>query len=209
MITVSVVYHSTKGHTAALAEALAHGAASVAGVEVHLLRILPSQIVEGRWNDADILAKLEASDAIVFGCPTYMGSVSAVFKAFLEKAFDLWFDQRWKDKIAAGFTNSASQSGDKLSTLLQLSVFAMQMSMLWVSVGDPPGNNWSGGSVNDVNRLGAWMGVMGQSNGDQGPEQAPPESDRKTAERFGRRVAEVTRQWRGQGTYMTERIKAL
>jgi len=39
-------------------------------------------------------------------------------------------EQRWKDKVAAGFTNSASQSGDKLSTLFQLNVFAMQMGMI-------------------------------------------------------------------------------
>jgi len=57
-----------------------------------------------------------------------MGSGSGVFKAFLEAVFrPHWLEQRWKDKIAAGFTNSASQSGDQLSRLLQLSVFAMQM----------------------------------------------------------------------------------
>jgi hypothetical protein len=53
--------------------------------------------------------------------------------------------------------------------LIQLAVFAAQMGMIWVGVGDPPGNNWSGGSADDNNRLGSWLGAMGQSNGDQGP----------------------------------------
>jgi multimeric flavodoxin WrbA len=68
-------------------------------------------------------------------------------QGFLEGAFQpRWFEQRWKDKVAAGFTNSASQNGDKLTTLFQLSIFAMQMGMIWVGVSDLPGNNWSGGA---------------------------------------------------------------
>jgi multimeric flavodoxin WrbA len=150
---------------------------------------------------------MQNSDAIIFGCATYMGSVSAIFKAFLEKAFDPWMTQGWKDKIAAGFTNSASQNGDKLSTLFQLAVFAMQMGMIWVGVGDLPGNNWSGGTINDINRLGSWMGAMGQSNGDQGPDLTPSQGDRLTAERLGARVAGLTAKFNGEGGYVTERAK--
>jgi NAD(P)H dehydrogenase (quinone) len=136
-----------------------------------------------------------------------MGSVSAIFKAFLEKAFDKWIEQAWKDKFACGYTNSASHSGDKLSTLIQLAVFAAQMSMIWVGVGDGPGNNWSGGSEVDNNRLGSWLGAMGQSNADQGPELAPSAGDLLTAERLGKRLAEVTAKWHGRQGYLTERAK--
>jgi len=69
-----------------------------------------------------------------------------------------------KDKVRGGLYELASQNGDKLSTLLQLTVFAMQMGMIWVGVGDLPGNNWSGGARSDLNRLGTWVGAMGQSN---------------------------------------------
>ncbi|GGA72318.1 FMN reductase [Edaphobacter acidisoli] len=208
MTIVSVVYQSSRGHTRALADAVARGAASVAGTEVRLVEIRGEQVLNGRWNHEETMAQLAQSDAIVFGCPTYMGSVSAIYKAFLEKAFDPWLQQQWKDKIAAGFTNSASQSGDKLSSLIQLSIFAAQMGMIWVGVGDPPGNNWSGGTANDVNRLGTWLGAMGQSNGDQGPELAPSQGDRITAERLGARVAGITQRWMGAGAYKTERLKA-
>ena len=207
MVTVSVVYHTGKGHTGVIAEAIARGAQSVEGVQVNLLQILPEQITNGRWHDPAIIEKLDASDAIIFGCPTWMGSVSSIFKAFMDGTFELWFEQRWKDKIAAGFTNSASQSGDKLSSLIQLSVFAAQLSMIWVGGGDPPGNNWTGGNINDINRLGSWLGLMSQSNGDQGPDLAPPIGDRKTAERFGKRVAQITKRWNGTGSYTTEYIR--
>ena len=127
-----------------------------------------------------------------------MGSTSVCMKAFMEACFKpRWEQQLWLNKIAAGFTNSASQSGDKLNTLMDLTVFAMQMGMLWVGVGDLPGNNHSRGTVNDVNRLGSWLGHMGQSNGDQGPQLAPSEGDRRTGERFGLRIATVTAKWRG------------
>jgi NAD(P)H dehydrogenase (quinone) len=209
MVTIAVVYQSGGGHTHVLAEAVAQGAKLVNDVNVHLIEIRPEEVNNGRWDNAETMDLLAQSDAIVFGCATYMGSVSAIFKAFLEKAFEPWLEQSWKDKIAAGFTNSASQNGDKLSTLIQLSVFAAQMGMIWVGVGDPPGNNWSGGTVNDVNRLGSWLGAMGQSNGDQGPELTPSQGDRLTAERLGKRVAGVTQRWMGVGSYQTERIKAL
>ena len=207
MAIVSVVYQSGGGHTRALAEAVMRGTASVEGIEARMIEIRGEQVNQGRWKDDAIMAQLAESDAIVFGCATYMGSGSAIFKAFLEKAFDPWMAQAWKDKVGPGFTNSASQNGDKLSTLIQLTIFGAQMGMIWVGVGDPPGNNWSGGSVEDVNRLGSWLGAMGQSNGDQGPEEAPSRGDRITAERLGARVAGVTQKWLGQGNYVTERVK--
>jgi multimeric flavodoxin WrbA len=207
MTIVSVVYYTNSGHTGVLAEAVVRGAAGVEGVDARLLRILPEHVVNGRYQSKELFEQLDASDAIIFGCPTFMGSVAAVFKAFMEATFPLWFEQRWKDKIASGFSNSASQSGDKLSSLIQLAVFAAQLSMIWVPVGDPPGNNWSGGTVDDINRLGSWIGVMGQSNGDQGPDQAPSRGDRSTAERHGRRVARIAKRWREGGPYEIEYVR--
>jgi NAD(P)H dehydrogenase (quinone) len=209
MTTVSIVFHTGQGHTGALAAAIAKGAANVEGVTVHLLQITPEQIgAGGRWQNDEIMAKLDASTAIIFGCPTWMGSVSSIFKAFMEATFSLWFEQRWKDKIAGGFTNSASQSGDKLSSLFQLSIFANQLSMIWVGVGDPPGNNQSTRNIDDVNRLGSWLGVMSQSNGDQDATLAPPPSDRITGERYGRRIALIAKRWMiGSEAYQTDYIR--
>lgn len=180
MTQVAIVYHSGYGHTAEQAKAVARGAQKVAGVDVLLLT---SDEAQQQFD------KLKAADAIIFGSPTYMGSASAQFKAFMDASSKPWFTQDWKDKIAAGFTNSGSQNGDKLSTLNQLAIFAMQHSMIWVGLGLMPGNNNSKGSVNDLNRLGSFIGAMAQSNVDEGPEAGPIASDLATAEHLGERVA--------------------
>lgn len=182
MTKVAIVYHSGYGHTAKQAEAVRQGAASVAGVEVTLLN---SDEAQQQWE------VLDAADAIIFGSPTYMGSASAQFKAFMDASSKAWFTQDWKDKIAAGFTNSASQSGDKLNTLIQLTVFAAQHGMIWVGLDMLPGNNNSKGSVNDLNRLGSFLGAMAQSNADEPADIAPIDSDLKTAQRLGERVAQI------------------
>lgn len=180
MTKIAVVYHSGYGHTGAQAEAVARGAKKVAGAEVTLLT---SDEAQNQWE------LLKAADAIIFGSPTYMGSASAQFKAFMDASSKAWYTRDWQDKIAAGFTTSASQSGDKLSTLMQLAVFAAQHGMIWVGQDLLPGNNSSTGSVNDLNRLGSFLGAMAQANADQGADVAPIQSDLLTAEHLGERVA--------------------
>lgn len=204
MTNVAVVFQSERGHTKVLADAVLKGVQSVPDVSAQAFEISGRDIHEGRFTNASLMATLDGSDGIVFGCATYMGSASAIFKSFLEAAFrPHWFEQRWKDKIAGGFTNSASQSGDKLCTLLQLTVFAMQMGMIWVGVSDLPGNNWSGGARSDLNRLGTWVGAMGQSNAD---EDKPSMGDIDTAERFGQRFAFICRRFREGTAFETDRI---
>jgi NAD(P)H dehydrogenase (quinone) len=201
---IAVVFQSGRGHTKTLAEAILTGLTQVPGVEAEIHQIAGKDVVEGRYHNDELMQKLDTADGIVFGCATYMGSGSAIFKSFLEAAFlPHWMEQRWKDKLAAGFTNSASQNGDKLSTLLQLMIFAMQMGMIWVGVSDLPGNNWSGGSRHDLNRLGTWVGAMGQSNAD---ELSPSTGDIETAERLGHRVALICRRLRDGAEFETERL---
>jgi len=190
MSNVAVIYHSGYGHTAEQAKAVVRGVQSAEGAKATLIAVdAQGKIDDQNWN------ALNDADAIVFGCPTYMGSASAQFKIFMDETSKLWYEQKWKNKIAAGFTNSASQSGDKLSTLTQLAIFAAQHSMIWVGTGLLPGNNNSKGSVEDLNRLGSFLGAMAQSNADQGPEAGPIASDLKTAEHLGRRVAETAAQF--------------
>jgi NAD(P)H dehydrogenase (quinone) len=188
MTIVSVVYHSGYGHTEKQAQAVAKGAEKVAGVKVNLFN---SEEAQSQWE------ALKASDAIIFGSPTYMGSASAQFKAFMDASSKAWYTRDWQDKVAAGFTTSASQSGDKLSTLMQLAVFAAQHGMIWVGQDLLPGNNNSKGSVNDLNRLGSFMGAMAQANADEGPDVAPIQSDLLTAEHLGERVATITKKLYG------------
>ncbi|WP_267428211.1 flavodoxin family protein, partial [Methylobacterium sp. GC_Met_2] len=146
-ILIPIVFHSGYGHTARQAEAVAAGVRLVADAEAALV---PVEDVDQSW------AVLHAAPAIIFGAPTYTGAASAAFKAFQEATSRAVMAQGylWKDKIAAGFTNSGSMAGDKLATLIQLALFAAQHGMHWVSLDLPPANNSSIGSAEDLNRLG-------------------------------------------------------
>ena len=182
---ISIVYDSGYGHTARQAKAVAEGVGRVSGALAKLIAVSEGSVP---WD------QLEASDAIVFGAPTYNGSPSARFKQFCEDSTrPAWVGMKWRDKVAAGFTNSGAQNGDKLHSLISMALFAAQHGMLWVGLDLKPGNDSSHGSVHDLNRLGSWLGAMAQSNGDQGPEQAPIQSDLETASYLGQRVAETVR----------------
>jgi multimeric flavodoxin WrbA len=185
-----VVYHSGFGHTQKQAEAVHEGVQEVEGVEGKLISV--ADLVD---MDSPSWAELDAADAIIIGCPTYMGSPSAGIKGFMEATSPRWMEQKWADKLGAGFTNSGSQNGDKQNTLVGLASFAAQHGMVWINLNLMPGNNNSKGSVEDLNRLGSFLGAMSQSNIDQGADVVPTKADLATARRLGRRVGECTKRW--------------
>ncbi|MGA5062274.1 flavodoxin family protein [Streptomyces exfoliatus] len=180
---VSIAYHSGYGHTAVLAEAVRDGALD-AGATVHLIKV--DGITEAEWE------LLDSSDAIVFGSPTYMGTASGAFHQFAEASSKRWFADAWLDKLAAGFTNSGSKSGDKLHTLQFFQILAGQHGMTWINLGLKPGWNTSESSENDLNRLGFFSGAGAQTPSDLGPE-GVHKADIATAEHLGHRVATTAR----------------
>lgn len=182
MSNVVVVYHSGYGHTRVMAEAVARGVEQHPGSTCRLISV---EDVDAQW------AHLHAADAIIFGAPTYMGSASASFKGFMEATAGFYLAQPWRDKLAAGFTNSGSLCGDKLNTLLQMAVFAAQHSMIWVGLDLLPARSSSGVFDGQLNRLGSSLGAMAQSNVEQAPGDAPPPEDRCTAAHLGERVARL------------------
>lgn len=178
MSQISIVYHSGSGHTARLAQAVQRGVESVAGTRAHLISVGE---VEKHWKN------LDESDAIIFGAPTYMGGPSAQFKAFADSTASRWYGQAWKDKLAAGFSNSGSPAGDKLATLVQISIFAAQHGMNWINLGLNPSPT--------INHLGSFLGATSQSPHGAADDVAPPKDDLATGELLGRRVAEATQRW--------------
>jgi NAD(P)H dehydrogenase (quinone) len=190
MANISIVYYSGAGHTAKLAEAIEKGAASVPGVTTVLISINETDIVNGRYNNEEVIGSLDGSDAIIFGSPTYMGGPAAQFKAFADATVGSWWSQRWRDKLAAGFTVSGTPSGDKFSTLQYFHTLAMEHGMIWVSLGEMPMQ------PNGVNRLGSWGGAMAQAN-QEPTDVAPNGEDKLTGELLGRRVASFVLKHRG------------
>jgi len=156
-IRIATVHHSGFGHTTRLAEAVKEGVEQVEGAAALLLTVEEAQT---RWTD------LSSAEAIIFGAPTYTAGASAAFKAFEEASTRAVMAKGLgrKDKVAAGFTNSGSRSGDKLATLIQLALFAAQHGMHWINLGLPPANHSTKGSEAELNRLGFWLGAGAQSN---------------------------------------------
>jgi NAD(P)H dehydrogenase (quinone) len=186
MVQVVVVYHSGYGHTAKVAQAVGEGVLREAGASVIVVSV--DAMDEAVW------AALDRADAIIFGAPTYMGSISAKFKSFIEAASKRWSQQVWKDKVAAGFTNAGAYAGDNFSSLIQLLTNAMQHSMIWVGTGlKAPTPRGDGPTGDDINRVGSFIGVATQSN-DESPDITPPVGDLETARLLGQRVAVIAAQ---------------
>lgn len=178
---ITIIYDSGYGHTAKQAQAVANGVHRIPQAEAKLISVADGAIP---WET------LETSDAIIFGSPTYNGLVTARFKQFMEDSTrPAWFPQKWRNKIAAGFTNSGAMHGDKLNSLVSMALFAAQHGMIWVGLDLFPGN-----SKEERNRVGGWLGAMAQSN-DESPELSPIESDLETAAYLGERVADVCRRF--------------
>jgi NAD(P)H dehydrogenase (quinone) len=185
MPTVEIVYFSGEGHTEAIANSVLIGVQRVEGIDASLMTV--SQL--GRADDAQdpCWLRLDHADAIVFGSPTYMGTVAADFKKFMDQTGARWYARSWMDKLAAGFTLGGGLSGDKQGTLQALQTFASQHGMVWVSMGvgvqDPK-----------LDRLSSSIGLMCQADNAPAAE-TPPKQDHDTAEAFGERFARATRRW--------------
>ncbi len=179
MSKIVIVFHSGYGHTKKVAEAVAEGSGGT------LLAIdAEGNLPEGGWE------QLQAAKTIVFGSPTYMGSVSWQFKKFADASSKAWFTGQWKDKLAAGFTNSASMNGDKLSTLHYLFTLSQQHGMFWVGTGMMPSNS-KAATRNDLNYVASSSGLMTTTPSDASVDEMVP-GDIATAKAFGVRVAAAT-----------------
>lgn len=170
--SLAIVYHSPYGHTAKVASYIAQGAEQE-GIVVHCMNI--------EHVDWEIL---DQADAIVLGCPTYMGSLTSALKQFMEHSSKRWLARTWQGKLAAGFTNGGGLSGDKLAVLQQINLFAMQHGMLWSGLPFMP----TGRGSEDINRMSSFLGLMTQSD-NAPPEITPPDGDLETAARFGKYLA--------------------
>lgn len=180
MADIAVVFHSGYGHTQRVAQAVADGAGA------HLLAIdADGNLPAHGWE------LLAAADAIIMGAPTYMGGPSWQFKKFADASSKVWYVQGWKNKLFAGFSNSAAMNGDKDATLTYLWHLAMQHSGLWVSLGIMPANS-KAARRDSINYVGGYNGLLTTSPSDASPAEMA-RGDLDTAIAFGERVAVVAR----------------
>lgn len=181
MAKIAIIFDSGTGRTRQVAEKIEEGIKTVSDSDSKLFN------VEEALSNLD---SLDEFDTMVFGTPTYMGSVSAEFKKFMDSTGQKWMQQKWKDKMASGFTNSGGLNGDKANVMNSLQIFAGQHSMIWISQGTPIGEKSDEG--HELNRLSSWNGLMTQT---EPKSESPHPADLATAKHFGQRVAHATKRW--------------
>ncbi len=186
-VQIGIIFHSAAGATRELARAVHAGAERVPGTQVQSLDLDPADILEGRYRRDALLSRLGELDAMIFGSPTFMGCVSAQFKAFADATGDLWARQAWAGKLAAGFTIGSNPAGDQLGTLQYLQLFASQHGMLWAGLSVP-----GYCEQRQLNRLGAQTGLIACSS-----DGAIHTDDLNTARYLGERVAQLAQRQRG------------
>lgn len=125
---ILVLYYSRHGSTRSMAEEVARGVESVAGVEARLRTVQP--ISPDTMPDPDAIPDsgplycqsedLAGCAGLALGSPTRFGNMAAPLKYFLDTTSNLWMTGALIDKPAAVFTATQSLHGGQESTLLSM-----------------------------------------------------------------------------------------
>ncbi len=181
---IGVVFYSKTGATRLLAQQISEGIQSV-GANAQVFEIESQSIIAGRYQNTPLFEQLTKCDALIFGCPTYMGSPAAQFKAFMDASSDCYVQKAWQDKLAAGFTCGGSQNGEQQQTLLAMFALACQHGMLWAGLDVSQFSDDLG-----LNRTGSSLGLV--ASPEPGDSQLLATNDLQTAFYFGQRIAKLT-----------------
>jgi NAD(P)H dehydrogenase (quinone) len=194
MARILVLYYSSYGHTATMAEAVADGVRD-AGHEVEIRRVAetaPPEVVESAGFSAnhdhaviEAPDHLERYDGIVVGSPTRYGRMTSQMAAFWDTTGGLWMKGALVGKVGAAFTSTASQHGGQETTLWSILNNLLHMGMTIVGLD----YGFDGQMGVDEVKGGAPYGATTIAGGD-GSRQ-PSEVELAGARYLGKRVAET------------------
>jgi len=140
---IAIVYYSTYGHIATMAEAVAKGAKE-AGGDVKIFQIaetLPKEVLEKMHappkKDHPIIDphELEHFDAIIFGVPTRFGAAASQVKGLWDATGALWQKGALVGKIGSVFFSTATQGGGQETTALTFYTNLVHHGMLIAPIG--------------------------------------------------------------------------
>ncbi|WP_110687316.1 NAD(P)H:quinone oxidoreductase [Salinicola aestuarinus] len=139
---VLVLYYSRQGATRALAETLAAGVETIAGIEARI-RTVPSVSPVCEATEPEIPAEgavyvteddLRHCAGLALGSPTRFGNMAAPLKHFLDTTSGLWMNGVLVDRPATAFTSTSSLHGGQESTLLTMLVPLLHHGMVYAGV---------------------------------------------------------------------------
>ncbi|WP_136652093.1 NAD(P)H:quinone oxidoreductase [Paracoccus aeridis] len=193
MAKVLVLYHSTYGHTEAMAEAVAEGARS-AGADVDIRRVpetVPEDVARSSGYKMDQKApiatvqELTNYDAIIVGAGTRFGRLPSQMAAFWDTAGGLWATGALNGKVGGAFSSTATQHGGNELTVMSLIHNLMHFGLTIV------GLDYGYGGQSGVDRVRGGSPYGATTITDSDGSRMPSEDELGGARYQGRRIAEV------------------
>jgi NAD(P)H dehydrogenase (quinone) len=193
MTKLLVLYYSSYGHLADMAEAVAEGARA-GGAEVTIRRVpetAPAEVAARagfRVDERHAIATVEELpdyDAIIVGAPTRFGRMPGQMAAFWDAAGGLWAKGALNGKVGAAFTSTATQHGGQETTLFSIITNLLHFGMTIVGLD----YGYAGQMGVDEVRGGAPYGATTIADGDGS--RHPSEADLGGARYLGERAARV------------------
>ena len=142
MAEVLVLYYSQGGAVREMAQLIARGIESQAGVKARI-RSVPKVSSNCEATESDIPASgdpyVELSDlqeciGLALGSPTRFGNMAAAMKYFLDSTVSTWLQGDLIGKPAAVFTSSGSMHGGNEATLLSMMLPLLHHGMVMVGI---------------------------------------------------------------------------
>ena len=168
MTEILVLYYSQGGAVRDMAQSIARGVESVAGVKARI-RTVPKVSANCEATESEVpttgapyveLQDLEDCAGLALGSPTRFGNMAAPMKYFLDGTTSLWLKGALIGKAAAVFTSSGSMHGGNETTLLTMMLPLMHhgMILLGLPYSEPAlGNTTSGGTPYGASHIGGAM----------------------------------------------------
>ena len=200
MARILVLYYSSYGHTATMAEAVAQGVRD-AGHDCdirHVPETAPAEVAKAAGFQTmeghsciEGPDKLAEYDGIVVGSPTRYGRMSSQMASFWDQTGGLWMKGALVGKVGAAFTSTASQHGGQETTLFSIITNLLHMGCTVV------GLDYGFQEQNGVDEVkgGAPYGATTIADGDGSRQPSQVELD--GAKYLGRRVAQTAAKLHG------------
>lgn len=139
---ILILYYSRHGATATLAQHIARGVDSVAGMSARLRTVPPVAPqtetaippVPEQGAPYVTLDDLRECGGLILGSPTRFGNMAAPLKYFLDSTSAEWLSGSLIGKPAATFTSTASLHGGQESTLLSMMLPLLHHGMVYVGI---------------------------------------------------------------------------
>ncbi|MCL5669642.1 MAG: NAD(P)H:quinone oxidoreductase [Gammaproteobacteria bacterium] len=142
MADILILYYSSGGSVAQMAQHVARGVEEVGGMQARV-RTVPrvSAVCEAAEDSIPAsgppyatLDDLKECAGLIIGSPTRFGNMAAPLKYFLDGTGSLWLSGTLTGKPAAAFTSTASLHGGQETTLVSMMLPLLHHGMLIVGL---------------------------------------------------------------------------